>query len=517
MADNTAKIEMTAESEAVVRALQKVERGFDKVTDKVDRLERETRKNTASQSRMFKGMVAGARSAVTAIGGITSVAGAATAGLMQMGRELENLRSRQQGAGNERLQFEAALSQAVINKPAFMTAQDVERMSLDMAQKTGVTPAKAATTVGSALTSTGVQNKRDAELAVAAARDAMMFAPHLDAAGTEATAGVAASFAKRFGIAPSAAIGFTQRVGQQSNVRDLVKLVENVAPNVANLTSFGFSPAESGSLISTLTQGVGDTTGEMSSTAGIALADSLRKAFPGTAPMDAMQRLIDDREAFQAFFEGGKIDGRRVSAASLGKGKAEPTIRDIVTPGTVWNRQFFEGIGAIGDFDAGQQTFDTTREEIASVTPLSQIQRAFSSAVSRTKVLDTSGGKTAVSRQGLQDILKATGFGDASQRLAAFAFERESGLTEKQPLETVIDSLEARAERLRTPRAAPASSGRFGSIQDRTIPVSAEDQKTAAQLQSIADTLTRIYEDQRRRDPPAQRRRPAAEALGRRD
>ena len=514
---NQAKIELTADEQGVLKALAAVERGFGKITDRLEGVERATRSTKRSQDAMLQSALKGVQQFGQQLLGVGSAMSGIMAVATQIKREYENLKSRQQGAANEQIGFEGALSQAVRNATGIFSAEQVRNLSLSMAQNTGVTPARAASTIGSALTSTGVTNKAEAELAIQAATAGLQFAPELESSGVEAISGVSASLAKRFGVRPSAAIGFIQRVGGQANIRDLEPLINNLAPVVANLTQFGFSPQEAGALAATITQGTGDVTGELSGTAAVNLADSLSKAFPGVAPGEAIRRLQGDEAARTAFLEGGRIDGRKVGPAVLGKVKAKPTIRGILTEGTVEARQFAGSQEAIGGFAEGQETFDTLISEIASVTPVSRNQRAIASAVSGVKVADRAGALTSVNREGLQEILKATGFGDASQRLAQLAFERESGISEDQPLGTVIESLESRAERLRASRAAPASSGRFGAVIDRKIPASAEDRRTAAQLQSIADTLTRIYEDQRRRDPPAQRREPAAAALGRRD
>lgn len=517
---NQAKIELTADEQGVLKALAAVERGFGKITDRLEGVERATRSTKRSQDAMLQSALKGVQQFGQQLLGVGSAMSGIMAVANQIKREYENLKSRQQGAANEQIGFEGALSQAVRNATGIFSAEQVRNLSLQMAQNTGVTPARAASTIGSALTSTGVTNKAEAELAIQAATAGLQFAPELESSGVEAISGVSASLAKRFGVRPSAAIGFIQRVGGQANIRDLEPLINNLAPVVANLTQFGFSPQEAGALAATITQGTGDVTGELSGTAAVNLADSLSKAFPGVAPGEAIRRLQGDEAARTAFLEGGRIDGRKVGPAVLGKGKAKPTIRGILTADTVESRQFAGSQEAIGGFAQGQETFDTLIGEIASVTPVSRLQRTFSSAVSRTQVLDKSGGTTAVSRQGLQDLLKAAGASDAAQRVAALAFETESGITEQQPIETVVEALQSRAAGLRRGRIVGGGGGpgAMGGVQaGERAPASAAAVQQAERLLEIVTVLKSMQDDQRRRDPPAQRRRPAAEALGRRD
>lgn len=537
MADNTAKIEMTAESEGVIRALQKVDRAFDKVADKLQRIEKETKKGNKANNDLLNGAVKGATAFASSLGLVTSGIGAITAIAGQFRREYDNLLSRQKGAADENLSFEASLSQAVRNAKGIFSAEEVRSKSIEMARLTGVSPARAAATIGSAVTSTGVTNQQEANLAVQAAQDSLTFAPELDASGVEAISGVSASLAKRFNVKPSAAIGFVQRVGGQANIRELNPLVENLAPVIANLTDFGFTPNESGALASSITQGTSDVTGEMSGTAAINMAKSLSdmvkalpKRFPGlsvdgSAIVDqqgqaaagrALQVLTDDPKLRELFFAGGKMDGVTLPAASIGKGKAEPTIAGIMTPGHVSNRQFIGSKEAIGGFAEGQATFDELIADIASVTPVSQANRRLKSGASQIRTADQKGAATSVTREGLAEVLKAAGISDAEQRLAMAAFEMDSGISEDDPVGTAIESLESRAKRLRQPTINPSYGYVPGSSNTGSVPAAGDSKMQADRLQSIADTLKSMHEDQRRRDPPAQRRVPAAQALGRR-
>lgn len=538
MADNTAKIEMTAESEAVVRALQKVDRAFDKVADKLQRIEKETKKGNKANNDLLNGAVKGATAFASSLGLVTSGIGAITAIAGQLRREYDNLISRQKGAADENLSFEASLSQAVRNASGIFSAEQVRTKSIEMARATGVTPARAASTIGSAITSTGVTNQQEADLAIQAAQDSLKFAPDLDAAGVEAISGISASLAKRFNVKPSAAIGFIQRVGGQANIRDTAPLIENLAPVIANMTQFGFSPTEAGALASTITQGTGDVTGEMSGTAGVNLANSLSnivkavpKRFGGMSVNEAgaivdqqgqaaagraLQILMNDPKMKEVFFEGGRLDGATLPAAALGKGKAIPTIRGILTAGSVENRQFVGSQQAIGGFAEGQTTFDELIADIASVTPVSQANRRLKSGASQIRTADQKGAATSVTREGLAEVLKAAGISDAEQRLAMAAFEMDSGISEDDPVGTAIESLESRAKRLRQPTINPSYGYVPGSSNTGSVPAAGDSKMQADRLQSIADTLKSMHEDQRRRDPPAQRRVPAAQALGRR-
>lgn len=539
MADNQAKIEMTAEEQGVLRTLQTIERGFEKMTRRVEKLDSSIGKSKKSGDQMFGAALKHTQAFIGAVGGVSTALGAASAVAAQLNREIENIRSRQKDSATENVSFETALSQAVRNSVGIFTAEEVRTKSLEMAQRTGVTPARAASTIGSSVTSTGVTNRQEADLAIQAAEDALRFAPELDASGVEAISGISASLAKRFQVAPSAAIGFIQRVGGQANIRETAPLIENLAPVIANLTQFGFSPTESGALASTITQGTGDVTGELSGTAAVNLADSLAKmveAVPGrfgglsvneagtivdqagtAAAGQALQILTNDPELKKVFFQGGTIDDVTVSAANLGKGKAKPTLRGILTAGSVENRQFIGSQQAIGGFAEGQQTYDDLLSEIASVTPISQLQRAFTAGVSQMRILDQAGGRTSISREGLAEALKAAGASDLEQGLSSIVFEGSAGMREVDPEGEVIRQLRNKATSLRTDRETQFIEGGTGQIAIPARQATEQEKRMAAALDTIATLIQQQLDDQRRRDPPQGNRQPPAAGLGRRN
>ena len=212
-------------------------------------------------------------------------------------------------------------------------------------------------------------NQQEARLALQSARAATKYAPYLDDAALEDLAGVTAATAKRFDIRPEQAIGFAERGRAQSNVRELSSYTANVSPVINNLTEFGATPSEASALMAMMTQQLGDTTGEMSGTASINLMKSLQDRFGKRAdfqradgsfnPIKAMSLLQQNDEARRRFFEGGDFYGEQFGKATLGKGKAIPTIKGLLSGRDTKQAQQMSGsYYAIGDFADGQQTFE---------------------------------------------------------------------------------------------------------------------------------------------------------------
>lgn len=492
MATPDLELRFNAKIGNVKQVITGLEKDLEKVTNKLNAMSKAGRKGAKGLRGDFNAAAKAAGRIALGVVGIGSGLALAAKGVSLLRREFDDLLRRQRQALQTQLTFEQSLAQAVRNSIGIFSATEVRVRSLKLAGETGVTPTKAAGVIGSAVTSTGVTNKKQAELAIRAAKAALRFAPDLDQQGIEALAGVSASIAKRFNIAPSAAIGFIQRVGGQANVRALEPLISNVAPVVSNLTQFGFKPREAGALVSTLTQGTGDVTGELSGTAALQLADSLTKlvrALPkrfgglnvnqAGAIVDeageraagrALEILKNSPELKNVFFLGGRLDNVSITKAVLGKGKAKPTIRGILTPGTVAERQFEGSKKVIGGFEEGQKTFDDFIADVKKVTAVSRTSRKLKSISAGLKVADTAGGRAAAVREGLEDILSSSGLGKTSRQLAQLKFELATDAGRLNPLQAAVGALQDRRDKLQKERDfASPGPGRFFKTTPRTF------------------------------------------------
>jgi hypothetical protein len=399
-------------------------------------------KTGAKAGKTFGGMFASTTKAIAGaaagFAGVGSVLGGILLAANQLRAEWANITQQQAAAAQSNLTFEQSLAQAVRNASGIFEAADVRQRSLALAAGANISPAKAAGIIGSAVTSTGVTNAAEADVAISSARAAAIYAPDLDATGTEALAGVAASGAKRFGVSPEAYIGYLQQVAGQANVRELTPLIENVAPVLSNLSEFGFSPAGAGSLVSTLTQGLGDTTGETSGTAAINFAKALRDRFGKDKrfqrddgsfnPLGAMAVLQNDPELRAAFLDGGEILGEKYGKAALGKGKAIPTLEALITsPDTFQSKQMSGSFRAIGGFDRGEATYDALVDSVRSVTPTEQIKRLLESGTAGVQANDVTGISSIIREDG-KKFQQSLGDSALGQRFSGFQREFDSGL-----------------------------------------------------------------------------------------
>lgn len=489
----------------------KAVRAWQRSRDNIAQFDQQGKKTQKTFGTMFANTTRSLAATAAGFAGVGSVIGGIVTAASLVRAEWENITSAQSAAAQSNLTFEQSLAQAVRNAAGIFEAADVRQRSLDLAQEAGITPAKAAGIIGSAVTSTGVTNAGEAQTAISAARAAAIYAPELDAGGTQALAGVAASGAKRFGVSPEAFIGFTQQVGGQANVRELTPLIENVAPVVSNLAELGFrgAPGAAGSLVSTLTQGLGDTTGEISGTAAINLAKSLQDRFGNQAgfqradgsfdALSAIEAIQSDPQLRDKFLGGGDFFGEKFGKATLGKGKAFATIKGILTGGSFQAQQFAGSAEAIGGFDRGEETYGDLVSAISSVTPTEQVGRILESATAGVQADDLTGISSIIRDKG-KTFQQSLGDSALSQRFSGYSRELDSGFG-SNPL-AAIDAFQAQltaeASGLRRGRLisnTSASTGSYapgvGQLPELRAPVTAREADVADRI----DTLIQKFDE----------------------
>lgn len=429
---------------------------------------------------------ASAKQFIGAIAGVTSVVGGMVAMGAQLRREYDNLIQRQKTAADKQVDFAGAISQTVRNAGGLLSAAEVQSAVGSLSDTTGVGRTKAAQALGAALSARGATRKEQALESVAATRAALKFAPELEASGIASLAGVAIDISKRENVSPEAAIGFIQNVGGLARVTDLENLVQNVAPTINNLGNFGFTPAEAGSLVTTITQGTGDFSGAISRTAALNFGASIRKAFPGQNPVEVIGKLRNDPRARKKFLDEGVF----------GKGVAKPSIENILTPGTIEATQFDEGPAKIGSFDEGEKTFGSVIAEINSLAAVknARLRRTLETGAEALSLTDISGGQTGITREGLGNVLRASGASSLRTRAALLKFDLGGGLSNRSSVADLADRFEAEAElkRARKP-ALRVADDTGGGFRDATP----QERAMADVLQNLAESLDRFNDENR--------------------
>lgn len=507
----TVQIELDVQDAKAVAAWQRSRDSIAQFHKQLDGVENSNKKNQSSAAGFFGEVRRGIGATATAITGITGVVGGMLAVVQQLRAEYDNIVQRQRTAADATKSFEQNLAQAVRNATGIFSAQETKALSLDLATTAGIDPARAASLVGSALTSTGVQNEADARLAIAAAGAAARFAPDLDQMGIEATAGVAASLAKKNKVSPQAAIGFIQRVGTQANVRELDPLVQNVAPGISGLQMLGMNEGQAGSLIATITQMTDDISGKKSTTGAVNFVDSLRERFRDMPeyqtggqfdPMKAITALQADADLRRRFFDGGKFGGKSFGKPSVGEGTVPTAIESILTPGSKAGgaEQFLGGIGSIGTFAEGQQTYDSLVSDIRSVTPVSRAARSIEAGTARIAATSPE-ALSGVLRDNLEALQRQAGTSSMAQRLSKLMFEVNSdfGTSPEGALNTAVGGLQSIRDDLLTEQKARTITtgyGQFTTIPGRTP--SPRDRSVASEIDATIAELRDLLKDLKR-------------------
>jgi len=457
----------------------------------------------ASQAKNMAAAAAGFVGVGSAIAGIATAAALIRA-------ELNNLRAKQSKSGEARVTYETALADAISNTlpTGFFTADEVDAKSKRIALDAGISPARGAQLLGSAVTSTGVSSRADAETAIQAAVATARIAPGLEGSGQESLAGVAASLGKSFGVAPSAAIGFSERVRGQSNVRDQGAFASNVAPGLQGLTDFGFKPEEAGGLIATLTQRGGDTEGSTSKTAALNLAAALEERFRGTYerdgkfdPSQAIAALQGDPELRRKFLEGGEFRGKTFGKAALGKQSAIPGIKQVLTPGTVGAREFSEFTTSIGGLDKGQETYDQLVGARDAAQPTAGLDRKLGAAIDRLAVEDET-GISGIVRKHITNLRQQLGTSALGQRIGGISdeFESDFGRDPKAAVSGVVEELveasEEQAGRKYTGEKRTVRDGRSGSRGLRRVHVTRAANEAELQQSRLLEQMAVLIRQQ---------------------
>lgn len=490
--DQNIGITLTANSTGVEQALEKLARGLDKTIDKLNKMEKASADSSKAAAGGMEQAAGSALKFVGAITGVGSVVGGILAVANQLRREYDNLVSRQKGAADTQIGFEAQLAQTVRNAGGKLSGSDVRDMALRLAEGASADPAKAAMVLGSAFSARGVSNKQQAEEVRQSAEAAMKFAPEMSAEDTAMLAGTAIDIMKRTGGNARQAIGLTQLTSGLSRTTTLKGVAENVLPGALQMTELGGGSIETNAaLMAALTQGIVDPEGAVSRTAGITFAKELRERMPNLGSTDErIKALQADPKLQKAFLEGGRFGKKQFSAAEIGRGQAQSSVESLIRGNGTAAESYAEFKSTIGDQALAGQTFDQMMAAVNSVTASSRMSRAFTGATAQQQITDTVGGQTSVTREGLKAFLKASGESQFSQDVDSLLFEGNS-LGGKMPLDIASETLRKKAGRLRSP--APigyaGGGGAGGSFQPIATEAELEQAKSYDRLAKAIESL----------------------------
>lgn len=198
-------------------------------------------------------------------------------------------------------------------------------------------------------------------------------------------------------------------LGQVSPVKDWAQLSTNLTPGAIGVSGYGGTPAETGALLATLSNAMGDTRGDQAKTAGIALAEALEKFKPELSTtaerIAAMQ--AEGESSVDRFFATPGISFEKV---------AKVPIRRLLTAGTAEANMFAANRDTL---DAMLQT-DKTGEfwrglDASGIQTIAGAGRSAESAYNRFMTSQGRAGREAWARSTFDQLMDVMGVGSMGQ------------------------------------------------------------------------------------------------------
>lgn len=502
MAKDNIDIVWDSRDDAVVNTLRKMHAGMSRLEQQANRAGRAGGRAGRQTASSFDRATASLTNLVKGIVGIGAVVQTLRSVVAQVRREIENMRQRQTGAAERQLEFAPAIAQATRNAAGFFgRGKAVQKVVENLNNQLGFgDPTEIANALGGALSSIGPTNKREAEIAKRAVVAAFRFIPTQPGTAKTELASIAGKIAKQLKVSPEQAIGLIQQTGNLANIREAEPLIKNLGPAILNLLQFGYSPQEAASLLAATSQGIGDVEGAMTRTATVNLSESLQRfnklRGKKQSPVETIREIQKDSKLRELFLEGGALrgpGGKRVTvpAAKLGKGIAKPTIRSLLGVGdAAIARQFEKGIPQIGG--AAAQT-GAYRKSVADVQAIPAVQtalfqKAFQSATANVQLVDIAGGRSGITRQGLEEFLKASGEGALSRSANRALLDAETGGVIEIP--KAVETLRRRARNIQQRLAEVEQiTGRHVDVDPFS---SVNTRQNARSFDRLADTLEKL-------------------------
>jgi len=306
-------------------------------------------------------------------------------------------------------------------------------------------------------------------------------------------------------------LGFMLAVGQQAAVTTTRAVAENITPGVIGVTGYGGTAAESGALVSAITQGMADTEGRFSSTAAIAMAQQLAEFLPETATYKYKEeqgktvRVVDraatglktTTERIEYLRQHPQVREEFLAGASFEK-KAQVPVEQLLGVegrGTVAYDYFKEARKAIPTGKAAAGVAQSMASQISA--PFEQrVAAAIRGQQASTESLEQANKKAAMGgavtwggEGGVQQGLAATGAGWIEQQWAGaiYGAKRLFGATSQEAAASVIGG---RLEEMQKPRVPTymggSTAGFIADLMGAPIkPEATKEQQNMMQLLSV--------------------------------
>lgn len=465
------EFELNAKDSNSLSAWQRQERAVNSIIERLGKLDDASKKAEKSQTGWLEAGIGQFAAMATGAGVFATV-------LNQIGREYDNMLSRQSKALNVQVNLAAAQRQAVMNlgTDPNWNAEKLTNSLREMSQRIGVDEATLTTTASDALSARGDLSVDDTLKAVEAAARLMPDAP----SSLPTLSAAAMDLSKVSGSTAEQSLGFLQSVGSAARVTDLKSLAENIGPGISAIGKFGATEREAGALLAALSGAMVDPTGAQTKTSGIALAKQLEAFLPKEEGTIArIEKLQNDPKLAKRFMKTASFE-----AAAM------PVIRGLLMgdKDSAERRGLDSALKSIVDIKAGDALYNSSVESIDSLPAVkaARAKQATEAATTMVSAEDSSGSRAAIFRDALVDALKASKVSDMAQRVSSNEYEARV-LAGENPAEVAAKILRNQAAGFANPMMAPMGPGGMPTAR----PATAEEKATADNLAKTAEAMER--------------------------
>lgn len=255
--------------------------------------------------------------------------------------------------------------------------------------------------------------------------------------------------------------GYLQQVGALSRITNPRLQATNMPRGLIGMKAFGATRDEAAAFYAALTNASADVTGAQSATGATRFANQLETFMgAGGAGQTMGQRinmLLANPQLAQQFFAGSDFDAQV-------KG---PIKEFLLTPGSQMRQMYQQGLGAIPD-NAGLANIaeqSIRQRGLSAFEATAAGQRAFKSTEESLLLQNLSGGRGAVTREGLKMVLDAAGAGALEGKLKGMLFEGQSGFGGPEALGAAQSILRSEQRSRLNPMGYAGSSLGPGAVQ----------------------------------------------------
>ena len=250
-------------------------------------------------------------------------------------------------------------------------------------------------------------------------------------------------------------------------------------------------------MLSAIGQGAGDPTGQTTATAAIQFAKQLAQELPNV--QGGTQGRLNFIRSDAGSDLRNKLLGSLAKGASetdgkgqlTGEAKAFTTLVGLIQQDrTKPQEQLDSALKAIPTLDKSANLLNSRLNTIDQL-PLqvtANVQRRISSAAESLRLGDIGGGRAGIARQGLEDLLSASGLNSTARFARGIDFDINTAAGSVAPVGEVVEQLRGEASR-RTAATTTTSGGIGGRGVSVSRRVSAEDSRVAEALLSVAAQL----------------------------